>query len=85
MQIVTSRSKEDINAWTNHISGATALLDLRGAEQLRSEAGLRLFLHLRYQIVSLHALDSLYFPLKPDLSFRLLAASNVTKEYQTHY
>ncbi|KAJ6160496.1 hypothetical protein N7470_003892 [Penicillium chermesinum] len=51
MQIVTSRSREDIALWTNHISGATALLDLRGPEQLQSEAGLRLFLHLRYQVI----------------------------------
>ncbi|KAJ5091259.1 hypothetical protein NUU61_006129 [Penicillium alfredii] len=35
-----------------HIRGATALLDLRGPEQLETEAGLRLFLHLRHQTVS---------------------------------
>ncbi|KAJ5226318.1 hypothetical protein N7468_007543 [Penicillium chermesinum] len=36
---------------TNATCGATALLDLRGPEQLQSEAGLRLFLHLRYQVI----------------------------------
>ncbi|KAJ5131358.1 uncharacterized protein N7515_007397 [Penicillium bovifimosum] len=51
-EVVTSRAPEDIDSWTNHINGATALLDLRGVEQLKSDAGLRLFLHLRYQIVS---------------------------------
>ncbi|KAJ5551847.1 hypothetical protein N7535_000207 [Penicillium sp. DV-2018c] len=50
-EVVTSRKLEDIDSWTNHINGATALLDLRGTEQLKSDAGLRLFLHLRYQII----------------------------------
>ncbi|KAI2791075.1 hypothetical protein POX_c03930 [Penicillium oxalicum] len=50
-QIVTTRAPRDINQWTKHISGATALLHLRGPEQVNSEIGLKLFLHLRYQIV----------------------------------
>ncbi|KAJ5167337.1 uncharacterized protein N7482_006118 [Penicillium canariense] len=50
-EVVTSRAPRDIDQWTNHITGATALLDLRGTEQLKTEIGLRLFLHLRYQIV----------------------------------
>ncbi|KAJ5259420.1 hypothetical protein N7478_012401 [Penicillium angulare] len=50
-EIVTSRAPQDIDSWTNHIRGATALLEMRGPEQLNTEAGLRLFLHLRYQIV----------------------------------
>ncbi|KAJ5204854.1 uncharacterized protein N7498_005733 [Penicillium cinerascens] len=49
-EVVTSRAPQDIDLWTNHITGATALLDLRGTEQLKTEAGLRLFMHLRYQI-----------------------------------
>ncbi|CAI7566547.1 unnamed protein product [Penicillium bialowiezense] len=49
-EVVTSRSPEDIDSWTNHINGATALLDIRGTDQLKSETGLRLFLHLRYQV-----------------------------------
>ncbi|OKP10431.1 hypothetical protein PENSUB_4155 [Penicillium subrubescens] len=50
-EVVTSRAPRDIDQWTNHITGATALLDLRGPEQLKTEIGLRLFLHLRYQII----------------------------------
>ncbi|KAJ5774958.1 hypothetical protein N7457_009854 [Penicillium paradoxum] len=50
-EVVTSRSPEHIDSWTNHINGAAALLDLRGTDQLKNDAGLRLFLHLRYQIV----------------------------------
>lgn len=49
--MVTSRAPEDIESWTNHINGATALLEMRGTDQLKSETGLRLFLHLRYQVV----------------------------------
>ncbi|KAJ6043304.1 uncharacterized protein N7446_001499 [Penicillium canescens] len=50
-EVVTSRSPENIDSWTNHINGATALLDIRGTDQLKTDAGLKLFLHLRYQII----------------------------------
>ncbi|CAG8234513.1 unnamed protein product [Penicillium salamii] len=50
-EVVTSRAPEDIDSWTNHINGATALLDIRGTDQLKTETGLRLFLHLRYQVI----------------------------------
>lgn len=56
-QLVTARAPKDIALWTNHISGATALLDLRGTDQLKTEAGIRLFLHLRYQIVRVYVLS----------------------------
>ncbi|KXG46367.1 uncharacterized protein PGRI_052230 [Penicillium griseofulvum] len=51
-EVVTSRAPSNIESWTNHINGATALLNIRGTEQLKTNAGLLLFLHLRYQIVS---------------------------------
>ncbi|KAJ5365711.1 hypothetical protein N7517_008597 [Penicillium concentricum] len=50
-EVITSRAPENIDSWTNHINGATALLDIRGPDQLKTNAGLRLFLHLRYQII----------------------------------
>ncbi|KAJ5428632.1 hypothetical protein N7445_010086 [Penicillium cf. griseofulvum] len=50
-EVVTSRAPKDIESWTNHINGATALLNIRGTEQLKTNAGLLLFLHLRYQII----------------------------------
>lgn len=49
--MITSRAPESIDGWTNHINGATALLDIRGTDQFKTSAGLRLFLYLRYQIV----------------------------------
>ncbi|OQE38347.1 hypothetical protein PENCOP_c008G04528 [Penicillium coprophilum] len=50
-EVITSRATKDIESWINHINGATALLDIRGTDQLKTNAGLRLFLHLRYQII----------------------------------
>ncbi|KAJ6111017.1 hypothetical protein N7486_003252 [Penicillium sp. IBT 16267x] len=50
-EVVTSRAPQDIDLWTNHINGAMALLEMRGPDQLKTETGLRLFMHLRYQII----------------------------------
>ncbi|KAJ5419248.1 uncharacterized protein N7487_002798 [Penicillium crustosum] len=50
-EIVVSRAPQGIEGWTNHICGAAALLKHRGATQLQSEVGIRLFIHLRYQII----------------------------------
>ncbi|CAI7598971.1 unnamed protein product [Penicillium glandicola] len=50
-EVVTSRAAGDIDSWTNHINGATTLLDIRGTDQFKTNAGLLLFLHLRYQII----------------------------------
>lgn len=50
-QVITSRTLRSIEKWTNHIYGAAALLELRGAEQLQDEDGLKLFVQLRFQIV----------------------------------
>nr|UPX44848.1 hypothetical protein FAC5L9_11 [Penicillium camemberti] len=52
-EVVTSRAPQDIDLWTNHINGAMALLEMRGPDQLNTETGLLLFMHLRYQIVRL--------------------------------
>ncbi|GKZ33737.1 hypothetical protein AbraIFM66950_003769 [Aspergillus brasiliensis] len=50
-EVITSRGSRFIDNWTNHISGAAALLELRGVEQLQDPDGLQLFLQLRYQII----------------------------------
>ncbi|KAJ5957267.1 hypothetical protein N7501_011546 [Penicillium viridicatum] len=50
-EIVVSRAPQGMEGWTNHICGAAALLQHRGATQLQSEVGIRLFRHLRYQII----------------------------------
>jgi hypothetical protein len=41
-----------MKSWLKHIKGATALLDLRGEEQLDSEFGRTLFIQARTQIIS---------------------------------
>jgi hypothetical protein len=41
-----------MKSWLNHTKGATALLDLRGEEQLDSEFGRTLFIQARTQIIS---------------------------------
>lgn len=51
LQVITSRAPRNIENWINHIRGASALLELRGMEQLQDADGLRLFVQLRYQIV----------------------------------
>ncbi|PYI23862.1 C6 finger domain protein [Aspergillus violaceofuscus CBS 115571] len=50
-EVVSSRAPQNLDNWTNHISGAAALLELRGVEQLQKAEGLKLFLQLRYQII----------------------------------
>ncbi|KAJ5819214.1 hypothetical protein N7474_004805 [Penicillium riverlandense] len=50
-ELVTSRTTQGIEGWSNHIRGAAALLELRGTKQLETFIGMRLFMHLRYQII----------------------------------
>ncbi|KAJ5827178.1 hypothetical protein N7447_003941 [Penicillium robsamsonii] len=50
-EIIMSRAPQGIEGWMNHICGAAALLQHRGAAQLQSDVGIRLFLHVRYQII----------------------------------
>lgn len=38
--------------WTTHVYGASALLELRGPSELQTAEGLKLFIQLRFQIVS---------------------------------
>ena len=45
-----------MHSWTKHITGAAALLSLRGKQQLKTPMGRNLFVHLRTQIVG--AFDS---------------------------
>jgi hypothetical protein len=41
-----------MDSWTKHISGATALLVLRGKQQLSTPVGREMFTNLRTQVVS---------------------------------
>ncbi|RHZ59021.1 Zn(II)2Cys6 transcription factor [Aspergillus thermomutatus] len=51
-EVVTSRTTQNIEKWTNHIRGAAAILELRGPEQVQNEEGLKLFIQLRFQIIT---------------------------------
>jgi hypothetical protein len=48
----TCRNPQSMNAWTKHLTGATALLQLRGKELLKTPLGYHMFIHLRAQVVS---------------------------------
>jgi hypothetical protein len=39
--------------WTSHVYGASTLLELRGQQEMQNPEGLKLFIQLRFQIVSL--------------------------------
>lgn len=41
-----------METWTKHVTGATALIQLRGKEQLRTSIGYRLFIYIRSQVVT---------------------------------
>ncbi|KAH7327287.1 hypothetical protein BKA65DRAFT_528232 [Rhexocercosporidium sp. MPI-PUGE-AT-0058] len=45
-------SQHSMETWTRHITGASALLQLRGKEQLRTPIGYHLFIHLRTQVIT---------------------------------
>lgn len=47
----TCNSPQSMASWTKHISGAAALLHLRGKEALATRTGRQLFVHLRGQVV----------------------------------
>lgn len=51
-QTNTCNAPASMRAWLKHIGGATALLELRGKQQLDTEVGRRLFAHVRTQIVN---------------------------------
>ncbi|KAH2754531.1 hypothetical protein KXV94_000945 [Aspergillus fumigatus] len=51
-EVVTSRTTQNIEKWTNHLRGAAAILELRGPEQVQNEEGLKLFVQLRFQIIT---------------------------------
>ncbi|CZT44530.1 related to negative acting factor [Rhynchosporium secalis] len=48
----TCNSRISMETWERHITGASALLQLRGKEQLRTLIGYHLFIHLRTQVIT---------------------------------
>lgn len=55
-QTNTCTAPPSMRAWLKHIGGATALLELRGKQQLDTEVGRRLFAYLCIQIVNFSVL-----------------------------
>ncbi|KAF6233116.1 hypothetical protein HO173_008660 [Letharia columbiana] len=50
-ETVTCSNPESMRSWTNHVNGATALVRLRGTDQLRTKVGRKLFDNLVVQIL----------------------------------
>ncbi|KAF5688650.1 hypothetical protein FDENT_4735 [Fusarium denticulatum] len=50
-ETVSSSSNEDLSSWSRHVDGALALIQLRGAGQLRNRIGRSIFLNLRTEIL----------------------------------
>lgn len=48
----TCHNRGSMDAWTRHITGATAILKLRGKRNLSTQIGRGLFIHHRSQVVS---------------------------------
>ncbi|KAF7596132.1 hypothetical protein BBP40_003394 [Aspergillus hancockii] len=51
-EVLTCSTSASLESWAQHIRGAAALIELRGAEQIREVIGMRMFTHLRVQIIS---------------------------------
>jgi hypothetical protein len=51
-QIIAHSTPSSIKSWTNHVDGTVVLLNLRGADLLKSEFGYAIFTQARTQIVS---------------------------------
>jgi hypothetical protein len=62
-QVNTCNGRQSMQSWTKHISGAAALLNLRGKQRLQTAVGHQLFVNLRAQVVS--------FPERPFSSLQL--------------
>ncbi|TKA71325.1 hypothetical protein B0A49_05369 [Cryomyces minteri] len=50
-ETITCSSPQSIKSWANHVNGATAIVRLRGIEQLQTKVGNYMFVYLRTQIV----------------------------------
>jgi hypothetical protein len=50
-QTATFNPSANLSSWSRHVDGALALIQLRGAGQLRNRIGRSIFLHLRTEIV----------------------------------
>ncbi|KAL3454861.1 hypothetical protein BJX65DRAFT_315802 [Aspergillus insuetus] len=51
-EVTTSRTLDSIEKWTNHVRGASLLLEMRSHQHLQCSEGLMLFVQLRFQIIT---------------------------------
>ncbi|KAE8371599.1 hypothetical protein BDV26DRAFT_275767 [Aspergillus bertholletiae] len=51
-EILACNASTSLQSWAQHIRGATALIEMRGAEQIKWIVGMRMFTHLRVQIIA---------------------------------
>ncbi|CAI7628229.1 unnamed protein product [Penicillium discolor] len=51
-EVLTCRARHSLDSWLHHTRGAMTLVEMRGAEQIRRTVGMRLFTHLRVQIIT---------------------------------
>ncbi|QRD86814.1 hypothetical protein F9C07_2202260 [Aspergillus flavus] len=52
IKVLTCNTPSSLQSWAQHVRGAAALIEMRGAEQIKWIVGMRMFTHLRVQIVS---------------------------------
>ncbi|KAE8409224.1 hypothetical protein BDV37DRAFT_293823 [Aspergillus pseudonomiae] len=51
-EVLTCNTPSSLESWAQHIRGASALIEMRGAEQIKWIVGMRMFTHLRVQIIA---------------------------------
>lgn len=74
-ETITGTSRLSMEGWTEHINGASSLLQLRGRSQIHTSKGLRLFIH-----VTSHLLVSCFqreMPMPPQLLELRIEASQL--------
>ncbi|KAF7620855.1 hypothetical protein AFLA_006150 [Aspergillus flavus NRRL3357] len=51
-EVLTCNTPSSLQSWAQHVRGAAALIEMRGAEQIKWIVGMRMFTHLRVQIIA---------------------------------
>ncbi|KAF4627517.1 hypothetical protein G7Y89_g10632 [Cudoniella acicularis] len=63
-ETMTGSDAKSLTAWTKHVDGASALIQLRGVEQFRSTAGQRMFLQIMSSVILSCVQRSIYMPVE---------------------
>ncbi|KAE8140103.1 hypothetical protein BDV38DRAFT_36597 [Aspergillus pseudotamarii] len=51
-EVLTCNTPSSLQSWAQHVRGAAVLIEMRGAEQIKWIVGMRMFTHLRVQIIA---------------------------------